>query len=355
MLELSNETDYSVGLYPGWNKDREPQMTCIVKQGYSFDFEGNVEPLSSSTDIIEVDQYYTKPHESSLMEVNELSPYKLGSETYLYGTAYPEANKSAMEVEFNIQFNDGKRWNKTLRVAGKRVWNKILLGYVMSKPELLTPTVLQYENAFGGCNPEDEKESFSYNPIGKGFNKASGWKVMNLELPTIEIGPKFLKSPPQQQIPAGYGPLPVYWEPRKKEIGKVHPTPEEQGGCPFTSESKISMHNVAPIDQRFPMPFVGGEKVLLKGFFNAEGTKRVIEFNIPKTNIDIDLLILKKKVKLSPLFDTLIIDTEKFEFYTISRVAISWNILDNRVAWVLVNKKHNTKELVNLENTRNYG
>ncbi len=339
MLELSNKSNCVAGLYPGWNQNREPQITCVMKRGFSFDQYGKVTPLNPTPDIIEVDEYFEEPHKSSLIEVSEISSFKAGSETYLYGTAYPEDNKCAMEVECNINFNDGKRWNKKLRVTGKRHWNKILLGYVMSKPELLSPTAIQYENAFGGHNPENEKESFIYNPVGKGFNKASGWKVMNLELPSIEIGPKFLKSPPQQQQPAGFSPLPEFWEPRKKEIGEIHPSPEEQGGCPYTSKTKISVHNVAPLDQRFPMPFVGGEKIALRGFFDNAVSSRIVEFEIPNINLDVSLLIANKKTKLSPVFDTIIINTDKFEFYTICRLGIPWELLDTRSAWVLLSEK----------------
>jgi hypothetical protein len=353
MLELSNETEWTAGLYAGWNQKREPQISCIVKKGFSFDQNGIVKPLDSSTEIIEVDKYYTKPHESSLMEVNELSPFKLGGETYLYGTAYPEDNKHAMEVEYSIVFNDGKRWAKVLRITGKRIWNKILLGYVMSKPEILKATPIQYENSYGGYNPENEKESFIYNPVGKGFNKASGWKVMNLELPSIEIGPKFLKSPPQQQMPAGFSPIPLYWEPRKKEVGEIHPNPEEQGGCPYTEKSKLSLHNVAPLDQRFPMPFVGGEKVRLKGFFDNSALIRGIEFEVPKLDLSVNLIINNNKTRLSPVFDTLIINTDKFEFYIIYRLGIPWDILDTRNGWVVISEKQQIDNTVQDDLARN--
>ncbi len=339
MLELLNKTNCCAGLYAAWNHKREPQMTCVIKRGFSFNDAGIVTPLDLSPEIIEVDEYFSEAHTSSLQNINEISPYKLGGETYLYGTAYPEQNKTAMEVEYNIIFNDEKAWKKKLRITGKRTWNKILLGYVMGKPALLEPTVLKYENAFGGCNPENTKENFIYNPVGKGFNKASGWKVMNLELPNIEMGPKFLKSPPQQQLPAGYAPIPVYWEPRKKENGEPHPTPGEQAGCPYSEKSKISLHNVAPLDQRFSSPFVGGEKVLLKGFFDSAISKRTIEFELPSNNLEVSLIIENKISKLLPVFDTLIINTDKYEFYTLSRLGIPWNMLDSRNAWVSLKDK----------------
>jgi len=355
MLELLNKTQWSAGLYAGWNQNKESQITCVMKRGFSFDQNGAVKPLDLSPEIIESDTYYSKPHESSLLEVNELSPYKLGSETYLFGTAYPEPKKYAMELEYNIVFNDGKRWNKKLRVSGKRTWKKILLGYVISKPEVLEPTLLQYEHAYGGSNPDNDKESFKFNPIGKGFNKSSGWRVMNLELPNIEIGPKYIKSPPQQQYPAGYSPIPIFWEPRKKEVGDSNQSPEKDGGYPYSSKSKISLHNVAPLDQRFTMPFVGGEKISLKGFFDNNLSKNIIEFVVPRINLDVSLIIDKKKTRLSPVFDTLIIDTDKYEFYTICRLGIPWNILDTRKGWVSLVDTQNLKKSIVSDNVRNFG
>jgi len=355
MLELINNTNWAVGLYAGWNENRESQITCVLKTGYSFDSNGSIKPLESQPQIIDADQYYSEPHLSSLEEVNEIAPFKFGSETYLFGTAHPEINKSAMEVEYSIIFNDGKSWSKRLRVTGKRSWNKILLGYVMSKPQPLTATTLQYENSYGGCNPEDDKEFFSYNPIGKGYNKASGWSVMNLELPSIEIGPKFLKSPPQQQIPAGFAPLPVHWEPRKKEVGELHSAQEEQGGCPYTSKAKTTLHNVAPVDQRFPLPFVGGERILLKGFFDETTSQRNIELVVPKLNFDISLVIENTKTQLNSVFDTLIINTDKFEFYTLSRIGIRWDTFDNRNGWLNITEKKSNLNSKSDEKVSNFG
>lgn len=352
MLELSNETNCVAGLYPGWNENREFQITCVMKRGFSFDQDGVVKPLDPLPEIIEVDKYYNSPDESSVMEVNELSPYKLGGETYLYGTAYPEPNKHAIEVEYNIIFNDGKRWRKKLRISGKRTWNKILLGYVMSKPDILTATPIQYENAYGGRNPENDKECFIFNPVGKGFNKASGWKVMNLELPSIESGPKFLSSPPQQQQPAGYAPIPTIWEPRKRDFGEPHPMPEQQGGCPYNNSSKISLHNVAPLDQRFSMPFIGGEKILLKGFFENNTSRSILEFDIPKMNLDVSLIIDNKKKQLSPIFDTLIINTDNYEFFIIARVGIPWNKLDKRNGCVILSENVKLNQSTSIDNLR---
>ncbi len=347
MLDLLNETDCSAGLYAAWNVNKQPQMTCIIKKGFSFDSYGAVKPLDSQSKIIEVDEYYNEPHDSSLKCISELSPYKLGSETYLLGTAYPEQNKYAMEAEYSIVFKDGKKWNKKLRITGKRTWKKILLGFVMSKPELLQATKLKYENSYGGYNPQNEKESFAYNPVGKGFNKASGWNVMNLELPSIEIGPKFLTSPTQQQLPAGFAPIAQFWEPRNKDLGELYDSPIEQGGCPYTDKTKATVHNVAPLDQRFSTAFTGGEIITLKGFFD---TTRVVEFEVPKVEFTTTLVIENQPSQLSPVFDTLIIDTDKYEFYVISRVGITWDAFDTRNAWVLLTEQQ--KDLVDSSKNR---
>ncbi|VAW92932.1 hypothetical protein MNBD_GAMMA22-537 [hydrothermal vent metagenome] len=352
MLDIVNETDCSVGLYAGWNENRQSQMTCVIKKSFSFDLSGLVKSLASQTEIIEGDEFYGEPHKSSLKSVNEIAPYKLGGETYLFGTAYPDSNKYAMEVEYNIVFLDGKRWNKKLRVTGMRTWNKILLGYVMSKPQLLQATKLKYENAYGGFNPQNEKENFIYNPVGKGFNKASGWKVMNLELPSIEIGPKFLSSPPQQQLPAGFSPIPQFWEPRNKDLGEIHESPDEQGGCPYTDKTKASVHNVAPLDQRFSTVFHGGEKIILRGFFENAPVTRNVEFEIPKFEVMSTLVLNDKVTRLISKFDTLIIDTDKFEFYIISRVGIPWDKLDTRNAWVIISQSESSELVVDNKNVQ---
>ncbi|MFV1983373.1 MAG: hypothetical protein ACC657_07520, partial [Thiohalomonadales bacterium] len=66
MLELLNKTQWSAGLYPGWTQNKESQITCVMKRGFSFDKNGVVKSLDLLPEIIESDKYYTKPHESSL-------------------------------------------------------------------------------------------------------------------------------------------------------------------------------------------------------------------------------------------------------------------------------------------------
>ena len=220
MLEFANQTIWAGGLYPGWDSRQQFQLTAVFKASYEFDESGQLLPLSEPAPLVAADEHGGEPLNSSLTAALETAPFKKGSEFYLYGTAYPEReNLLAMEVGVGILFTNGQEWKKVLRVFGERRWQKTMLNHQHAqRPGFVTPTPLCYEYAFGGRNPHDEEDEYLANPVGIGYNSDQRKLACDV-LPRIEMGPNFMVTPMQKPTPAGFGPLPVWWEPRSSEIG----------------------------------------------------------------------------------------------------------------------------------------
>ena len=344
MLELDNQTTLAVGVYPGWNPDRQFQYTLVCKAGYRFDLDGRVTPLDSPALIVEADTLRGEHGRGSVEAALETVPFKRGADVYFFGTAHPPPGGArVMEVGLAVFRRGVQQVRKVLRVFGRRRWRRTVGGYVPTDPEPLGPTPVVYENAFGGQANDDPASAHPCNPVGKGFN-ADYFHVSNLDLPLIEQGPRFIRSPTDKPRPAGLGPLPVTWEPRRSQWGTPVEEPTDDAGvpvCPWGTDAEPELHNCAPPDQRLGAPLEGGEEVQLAGFFPDRAPRDVVRFTVPATAIDAWAIAGGRRRKLKLICDTLVIDADKMEFYVIGRAAISWRIDAPRVGRVLIRPERN--------------
>jgi hypothetical protein len=336
VLELANQSNWVAGLYPGWDHAQQFQLTAVFKAGFAFDEYGQLTPLAPDYAIIEADAHHANPLATGLIQANEIAPFKQGSEIYLYGTAIPERdNLIAMEVGMGLSFDDGREWKKILRVFGPRKWRKTKVNYIMGEPGYLEAIPLQYEYAFGGANPDNDDDAYAANPIGMGYNSDSR-KLLSDKLPRIEVGPSFMTTPMQKPVPAGFAPLPVFWEPRRSAIGEPVADPFTQGGCPYDRTAHKSLHNVAPRDQRFTKPFDGDAVLHLRALVPGVSHKTSVQITLPKLHAQLYTIIDNKAESLSPLCDTVVVNTDEKTLFMIYRAGIPWRMTDRRKGWVVL-------------------
>lgn len=341
MLELSNQGSWSAGLYPGFQLNQEFQWTCVIKASFEFDKEGNLTPLHEQPPIEEIDQHYGKPLETSLKTANETAPFKTGSELYLYGAATPhQENQKVMEVKLGMTFPDGSSWQKVLRIFGRRTWKGMRFTPRVSEPENIgTPVPLKYELAYGGID-NDTGQEYEANRAGRGFF-SDPTKFSDSELPQIEVGPKFIKSPKDQPSPAGFGPLPVFWSPRKDDAGTLDEASAKAGLCPFGDDLKPSFYNVAPRDQRFETELKGGEIITLTGFMPELPPAKPLKLILPELDHELWKVVGKKQEKIVPVYDTVVIDVDSRTISMIWRAAIPWSRTESRKSWIILAKDKN--------------
>ena len=336
MLELANQSNWVAGLYPGWDHTQQYQLTTVFKAGFAFDEEGTLTPLPADYEIIAADQHHADPLGTSLAQASEIAPFKQGGEIYLYGSATPDRdNLIAMEVGMGLLFTDGRDWKKILRVYGLRKWQSTKASYIMGPPGFVQAIPLQYEYAFGGANPNDDDDAYAANPIGMGYNSDQR-KLLCADLPRIEVGPSFMSSPMQKPVPAGFAPLPVFWEPRRSEIGEPVADAFAQGGCPYDRSAKKSLHNVAPHDQRFNTPFSGGEVLHLRALVANVSHRQSLRIVLPTLQPQLYTIIDNKAAALSPLCDTVVVNTDEQTLFMIYRAGIPWRMTDRRKGWVVL-------------------
>lgn len=333
MIQFDNQTPLSAGLYPGWSCTGSRQLTLVVKAGYAFDGQGRLTPLSQPA-IEEADRYRGAPGKSSLAAACETVPFKQGSEILLTGTAHPPTTgRTVCEVAVDLHLDDQQVWSKNLRVFGRRRWQSKLLMLVPGAPDLLELVPLIYENAFGGCDPLDPEKIFLTNPVGKGFAD-KGQRLKDVELPQVEIGPKFISSPGMQPQPAGFGPLSPLWEPRLSAFARLDENAALDGGCPWGKSAPDDLFNVAPLDQRFVAPFVCGEIISLRGLIPE--APQGVPIHLPRVRPDLRLSISGTIESLDAVCDTLVIDCDRRQLFMLFRAALPWNPQWLQAGWLLV-------------------
>ncbi|MCH8543021.1 MAG: DUF2169 domain-containing protein [Alcanivorax sp.] len=329
MLVLLNESPYAAGLYSGHTRDRRYQHTLVVKASFQFALDGNLALLPSQPPVVLADSHHDDATCSSLAQASEIAPFKQGAEFYLFGTAHaPTQTDISMHVSMSLQTAQ-QRCHKQLLVMGEHEWEKGLLGNRRGHAKPLGSLPLQYEYAYGGCH-EDSEQLDDRNPAGRGFNpRGSG--LHDRRAPRIEYPEQLALNPFKQVPPAGFGPLPVFWQPRRDRFGTPDKNPLNDSGCGWGTDARPNLHNAAPDDQQWPVPLTGGETLTLEGFF-ADHTKPVV-ITLPTLAPEIYLLASSQPgsqtERLSATVDTLVIDTDTRQLSLIARVGIARSPLAN--------------------------
>ena len=140
---------------------------------------------------------------------------------------------------------------KVIAVWGRRYWN----GREVVGPEPFERMPIDWSLAAGG-------EGNDWNPVGSGL--APRGARLPLALPCFEY-PEYPWTRPDAPIPpAGFGPLPRDWLPRKGRIGTYDNTWFEKEYPGIASNTDWRFFNLAPEDQQQPEPFLGNEPFALE-------------------------------------------------------------------------------------------
>jgi len=323
MLELINDTDWSAGLFPGWSRTRQRQLTLVVKAGFRFDAQGRLTPDPQPA-IEAADRYRDDPESSSLEVVSEIVPFKQGGELLLCGSAHPgRPGQTGLAVEVGLRQGNRDYWTKQLLVFGPRRWESRLLAAVIGRPGPIdAPVPLIYEHAYGGCDPAKPEQRYLANPAGTGFS-LRGMRLKELSLPQLEIGPGYITGPTSRPCPAGFGPLAPHWEPRCQAAGDIDADALQYGGCPWSKDLPADSFNAAPVDQRFDKPFAGEMTVSLKGLL-ADAPQVLLQ--LPALQPHLVLELEGKRQELAACCDTLLVDADQRQVQLVWRCAIPWDI-----------------------------
>ena len=341
MHKLSNESPWQASMATGHSHKREQLAMVVIKAGYAIDIEtGALTPLKKKPVIEAADQHEGAPLKSALKAAGESSPPKVGGEFYILGATLtpPDRDTTAAEASVTLTYDNGRQFNKTIRAIGKRQWQGTWMLPSAGKPEPLTSISLGYENAYGGndeeVGPKEKQPTYLANYAGKGY-LADAKRCSGVELPQLESAP-YINSPSDRPQPAGFGPIPVFWEPRRGEQGAPDLEAAKRGACPYGPDAQATMHNSAPLDQRYPNPWQGGEVLTLTNILAGMQYGKTCRITLPRITPQ---LIVADKGGTKPLTcvcDTFWIDAKKNHLYLIYRAAYPMRMAYPDKGWIFI-------------------
>ena len=210
------------------------RATLIVKAGYRL-LPGGIAvpdeaaaPAASGDDPAEPG----KPPAYS----TDFVPYKPTADFLVAGPAHAPGGKPAARCRVSIGIGSQ---TKSLLAIGDRRWQH---GLGVSRPGEPAPFVslpIGYDAAFGG-------EGFRRNPLGRGAAVRGAGALPNIEWPD-----QLIASPADSPEPAGFGPLPMSWEPRIGKTGTYDQTWLKTRWPGLPADFDWSHFNAAPSGQQF--------------------------------------------------------------------------------------------------------
>lgn len=229
--------------------------------------------------------WQTEPGRAVLFPSDQVTA-KLGTDLMMLGSAHPPPRGSGVaaptfvDVRVRLEARGGTL-TKALRVHGKRVFTKKLLGLSLGPAEpVVEPVPISYDLAEGGRNPNAEgaKREHPHNPAGVGFGDSSdlvgtaAYQIESLD----------------GAAPAGFGPTAPQWPRRRALYGTTddryyrhrYPVPPADYDPRFTSDAHPDLWSEEPL--------LGDEPVEILGAVPEGSFRYRLPIYAPRFDVDID-------------------------------------------------------------------
>lgn len=314
MLEIRNDTPFSVALVPGLDSQCNDYAVVVVKG--SFDIPPTQSKLTLANPqqpIMLADQFSGKPGASSIQYESECALLKHASDIVVLGHACAPGALSVTTLDVGIRVGNIAL---TRRVFGDRFWEKTHLGWGISPPRKFTHMPLTYENAYGGSDESQNTGSvfFADNPVGKGFIVKKGEPTEGLALPNIENPANLINDWSDQPAPAGFGFVAPGWQPRCHYSGTCDNAWLKTRAPLLPEDFDERFFNAAPPDLIHSPKLGNGEYVHLENV-SENGP---LSFQLPQTHVTVIMSQAGNKCSHTATLDTVIIEPDE------NRVQLIW-------------------------------
>lgn len=312
MLELQNDTPFSVALFPGLDEEGAEHVTVVVKGTFRLGGGAAIGPADEQEPIHHAEVFHGEPGASSVRYESDACPAKRGTDVVLNGHAHAPKPVGSLDVSLAVG-----PLQKTVRVFGDRVWVAVPGGFTASDPVPFTRMPLLYERAFGGVDGSDPDHTADRrNPVGTGFMTGRGQAVEGLRLPNLEDPRRPVRAPSDRPPPAGFGFLARHWLPRVTFAGTYDARWKDER-CPLLpADFDDRFFNGASPELTSPRPLAGGEEVRV---LNASAGG-LLSFRLPSVLLEVALSIKGAAAHHAPSLDTVVIEPDA------GRVLVTWRV-----------------------------
>lgn len=313
MLQISNDTPYAA--QQSVQVDRAGnQIWCVIVKGtFELDGEGSLQLHKVQEPVHSVPVYAGDPGMSSLLRDCEFVPEHPGTSVSVLGTAHAPAGMPVRELEAHVEAGQVSR---TIRVFGERYWDSVGGTLVPTEPETFTSLPIRYEAAFGGVGKDGVV--YAMNPSGMGFGTDKD-SVRYQRLPNIEDPANPIRSWDTKPSPAGFGPIPPSWSPRKELAGTFDERWKRERLPLMPADCNPRYFNAAPQGMVSVEPLRGGERVVLRNL----SPLGVIEFDLPRVPLSFQTFTRLGTYRHSAQIDRVIIDLDASQLVLVWRASLN--------------------------------
>jgi hypothetical protein len=319
MLEIKNHTPLNVSLIPALDHRGNDIAVIIIKAKFSINAKKKIlEFVEESAEILEQDEYYGEPGQSSIKYCSDLSLFKKSTDIVINGHAYSPVSRPANVLDASLEFDQLKY---QCRVFGDRFWYKSGNNWKITNPQPFEKIPLKYEYSFGGSfYDQDDKNllaSYPENPVGKGFmNPAEDQPAEGQKLPNFENPESLIINWQDTPKPAGFGCISPNWQPRVRLAG-TYDSSWQDNRMPFLPDDfDQQFYNCAQPGLIAKKYLAGGEIFTLH---NLSESGELI-FQLPKWDMPVKISIKGRLANFEPKLDTLVIEPDE------NNVSLTWRV-----------------------------
>lgn len=314
MLEIRNDTPFSVALAPGLDKWCNDYAVVVIKG--SFDIAPDQSALILANEQLPVlfaDQFNGKPGASSILYESDCALLKPATDVVVLGHARALDATPVTALNVNIRVGNIAI---TRRVFGDRFWEKTHFGWGISPPQRFTQMPLTYENAYGGFDASQHTDTvfLASNPVGKGFIDKKSKLTEGLALPNIENPASLIGDWLDQPAPTGFGFVAPGWQPRCHYSGTCDSAWSKTRAPLLPEDFDDRFFNAAPPDLIHSPKLGNGEYVHIDNV-SENGP---ISFQLPHERVQVIMSQAGNKISNYATLDTVIIEPDE------QRVQLVW-------------------------------
>ncbi len=266
-------------------------VTLVAKGLFRLD-EGRVRELLEGEELSfptgDIPAGEDEDEAGEIRYANDFAFYKPRTDLILVGRCHPPGDEAVGSCRVGFQVGDHAR---SLQVFGDRWWAGEGVGHRMTEPHPFTEMELSWERAYGGVESPD-------NPVGRGDRPITledgrqAWPLPNIESPR-----QLVQSPDERPTPAGFGPIPLTWEPRRSRSGTYDDAWLESRWPWFPEDLDWSLFNAAAPDMQHEGFLRGDEEVHLENLRPGEPDFRT---RLPGLRVRCFLNVLPEDVDAPP-------------------------------------------------------
>ena len=262
-MQTRNLTPYAHLTYANEDAQRRLFDVLIVKATYQY-MNGKLvtaveqEPLNFS------DTCFGEVNETPLCYPSDLVPYKPRADVIVIGDAYAPNGDSLLKWDCSVQVGN---LSHSVTVTGPRDWEyKKLGGWALGDIEPVSHVPLRYDYAFGGMHPgpDDAIITDERNPLGLGLiDENHSPRDKPIAAPQVLEHRQELTDPFRKLVPAGIGPIPPAWLPRRPLGGTYDQDWVDNVWPHWAADYDFAYHNSAARGMNVNGFLRGDERVIL--------------------------------------------------------------------------------------------